>query len=162
MILQLFSVTRALAHHHIDKSAIDMYANGTKGRAMQYRRHLRKRGAAVVIRHGKLLLVKDRGRHRYSLPGGGVKKHERSYQAAARELYEETGLRAKKIKWIGSFEGAVSEHKAYLIEADGHVHLKRHGELKAYLWWDMKKPVPIYGHVMGILKMLNKETDHAR
>lgn len=117
------------------------------------KRHLRKRGVALVIRHGKVLLVRDKGRKHYSLPGGGVRHDERSYQAAARELYEETGLRAKKITWLGSFKGAVSEHKAYLIEADGHIHL-RGGELSSYMWWDMKSPVLIYAHVKGILNKL--------
>jgi len=117
---------------------------------------LRKRGTAVVIRHGNVLLVRDKGKHHYSLPGGGCHKGERSYQAAARELYEETGLRAKRIKrYIGSFKGAVSEHKAYEIEAEGHVHL-RGGELSAYMWWNMKVPVPVYAHVKAILGMLSK------
>jgi len=119
---------------------------------------LRKRGVAVVLRRGEVLLVKDRGKSKYSLPGGGVHDKERSYQAAARELYEETGLRAKKLTYIGSFNGAVSEHKAFLTEAEGHVNLKRHGELISYVWWDMKSDVPVYAHVKAILAMLNKST----
>jgi len=126
---------------------------------------LRKRGTAVVIRHGRVLLVKDKGAHRYSLPGGCCHKGERSYQAAARELYEETGLKAKKITWIGLFNGAVSKHRAFLIEAEGHVHLKGRGskggsELRTYTWWDMKSPLLIYGHVKVILNMLRKGTKH--
>ena len=120
------------------------------------KRHLRKRGVAVVIRHGKVLLVRDKGRKHYSLPGGGVKPHERSYQAAARELYEETRLRAKKTTWLGSFEGPVSEHKAYLIEAEGIVHLNRR-ELDGYKWWDMKSSIPIFGHVKVIISMLRRK-----
>jgi 8-oxo-dGTP diphosphatase len=119
-------------------------------------RHLRKRGVAVVLRQGKVLLVKDRGKNKYSLPGGGVHDNERSYQAAARELYEETGLRAKKLTYFGSFNGAVSEHKAFLTEAEGHVHLKQPDELISYLWWDMKSDVPVYAHVKAILAMLTK------
>ena len=104
---------------------------------------MRKRGTAVVIRHGNVLLVRDKGKHHYSLPGGGCHKGERS-------------LRAKRIKrYIGSFKGAVSEHKAYEIEAEGHVHL-RGGELSAYMWWNMKVPVPVYAHVKAILGMLSK------
>jgi len=122
------------------------------------RGHLRRRGVAVVLRQGKVLLVKDRGKSKYSLPGGGVHDKERSYQAAARELYEETGLRAKKLTYIGSSNGAVSEHKAFLTEAEGHVHLKQHGELISYLWWDMKSDVPVYAHVKAILARLNKNT----
>jgi 8-oxo-dGTP diphosphatase len=116
-------------------------------------KHLRKRGVAVVIRHSHVLLVKDRGKSHYSLPGGGVHTGERSFQAAARELHEETGLRAIKTTYLGSFNGAVSHHKAFLIEADGYVHLKSGGELEAYLWWDMKSHVPIYQHVKAILKL---------
>jgi 8-oxo-dGTP diphosphatase len=121
--------------------------------------NLRKRGVAVVIRHGRVLLVKDKGKSKYSLPGGGVHKWERSLQAASRELQEETGLKARKAEYIGSFSGAVSYHKAFLVEADGDVHLKNHhekggGELSAYLWWDMKSDIPVYAHVPAILKML--------
>jgi len=125
-------------------------------------KHLRKRGVAVVVRHGKMLLVKDKGRHHYSLPGGGCHKGERSYQAAARELYEETGLKARKVTWLGSFKSLVTEHKAFLIEAEGHAHLKGRGnrgggELSSYMWWDMKSPVPVYGHVRVILNMLHRK-----
>lgn len=123
-------------------------------------RSLRKRGVAVVIRHGRVLLVRDRGKRHFSLPGGGVHRGERTYQAAARELQEETGLRAKKTTYIGSFDGAASEHKAYLIEADGHVHMKHSGELVAYTWWDMKAHVPVYAHVKVILEMLKRGGHH--
>jgi len=119
-------------------------------------KHLRKRGVVVVIRHGKVLLVKDKGAHRWSLPGGGVRKDERSYQAAARELYEETGLRATKITWLGSFKSPVTNHRAYLIEAEGHVHLKKRGELRSYMWWDMRSPVDMFEHVKVILSYYRK------
>ena len=120
------------------------------------RRNLRKRGVAVVIRRGHVLLVRDKHRKHYSLPGGACHKGERSSQAAARELDEETGLKAKKTTWLGSFKGAVSEHRAYLVEADGHVHLNG-SELSSYIWWDMKSQVPIFGHVKAILSMMHRK-----
>jgi ADP-ribose pyrophosphatase YjhB (NUDIX family) len=47
---------------------------------------MRIRGTAVVFRNGKVLLVRDNGHHRFSLPGGGVKHNEPPLAAAIREL----------------------------------------------------------------------------
>jgi len=89
--------------------------------------------------------------------------HESSRQAAARELYEETGLRATNLTWLGAFKSPVTEHKAFLIEAEGHVHLKGRGnngggELGSYMWCDMKSSIPVHGHVKAILGMINRKT----
>jgi ADP-ribose pyrophosphatase YjhB (NUDIX family) len=130
-------------------------------------RQLRQRAVAVVLRKGKVLLVKDKTLQKYSLPGGGLHEGEILAQAASRELYEETRLKAIKCRYIGSFKGAVSHHKAFLIEAKGRVHLRnRHGEgggeLSAYAWWDMKSPLPVYQHVRVILGLLDKRRAEGR
>lgn len=119
----------------------------------------RRRGTVLLLgRDGKVLLVMDKGHHKWSLPGGGVESGERSSQAAARELYEETGLKAQKVTWLGSFKSPVTEHKAFLIEAEGHVHLKSKGnkgggELGSYMWWNMEDKIDAYGHVWGAIGM---------
>jgi len=114
---------------------------------------MRQRGTAIVIRHGKVLLVRDKGRHKFSLHGGGIHKGEPTVSAAARELYEELGLRVTSVKRLKKcdFKGSVSEHKVCLIEANGEPNLSGH-ELDKYIWWDMKKPIPVFGHVTVILK----------
>jgi len=114
---------------------------------------MRQRGAAVVIRDGKVLLVRDKGRHHFSLPGGGIKKGEPAVSAAARELYEELGLHVVNVKRLRGcdFKGSLSEHKVCLIEANGEPHLRGH-ELDKFIWWDMEEPVPVYAHVKNILK----------
>jgi 8-oxo-dGTP diphosphatase len=61
----------------------------------------RKRAAAVIIRDGRLLMVRQRGtgpsgRHDgqecWTLPGGGIQPGETPEQAVMREVAEETGL----------------------------------------------------------------------
>lgn len=114
---------------------------------------MRQRGVAVVIVNGKVLLVRDKGKRHYSLPGGAIKRGEPTTSAAARELYEELGLHPIQIirRRDCDFKGAVSNHRVCLIKADGTPHLKGH-ELDKFIWWDMKRPVPLYAHVRYIIK----------
>jgi len=118
---------------------------------------MRQRGTAVVIRNGRVLLVRDRGRHHFSLPGGAIKKGEPTVSAAARELYEELGLHAVKATRLRhcDFKGTVSIHKVCLIEASGESHLRGH-ELDKFIWWDMKEPIPVYAHVKNILRKIKE------
>lgn len=117
---------------------------------------LRRRATAVVIIDGKVLLVRDKGTNRFSLPGGGIKKGEPSTSAAARELYEELGLRATVIRRLRDcdFQGSVNAHCVCLIEAEGDVHFRGH-ELDEFIWWDMRKPISIHPHVLEILSRVS-------
>jgi ADP-ribose pyrophosphatase YjhB (NUDIX family) len=55
---------------------------------------MRSRAAAIIIREGKMLLMRRHkpGRDYYILPGGGVKLDESFSDACVREVKEETGL----------------------------------------------------------------------
>ena len=118
---------------------------------------MRQRGTAVVIRDGKVLLVRDKGEHRFSLPGGAINKNEPTVSAAAREVYEELGLHVTMVKRLRKydFKGSLSEHKVCLIETSGEPRLRGH-ELDKFIWWDMKEPIPVYAHVKNILKKIQK------
>ena len=113
---------------------------------------LRRRATAVVIRDGKVLLVKDRGQSHFSLPGGGVKKRETVLTAASRELYEELGLVTIKIVRSPEydFEGSINQHHVCLVEATGEPVL-RQVAVNGYMWWDMEESVLVLPHVVQIL-----------
>ncbi|HLI14837.1 MAG TPA: NUDIX domain-containing protein [Acidimicrobiales bacterium] len=69
---------------------------------------------AVLVEGEALLLVRRRnppGRGRWSLPGGRVEAGETPAQAAARELYEETGIDAA----IGDLLGTAVLAGRYLV-----------------------------------------------
>ncbi len=106
----------------------------------------------LIIRDGKVLLVKDKGRHDYSLPGGGFKPNESTSQAAIREIGEELSLRvisATRLRRC-DFHGGRAYHKVCLIAVEGTPRINRR-ELDGHIWWDMEQPVRVQGHVRRIL-----------
>ncbi len=112
----------------------------------------RLRASVILMRNGRVLLVRDRGRPTYALPGGGIEKDELPIVAAARELYEETSLEADTIRFLFVFEGKYNNHHLYEVEAGGDVVVQ--GEVNGFTWWDMRDDTPVYPHVRGILERL--------
>ena len=64
-------------------------------------------GASVIVedKQGRVLLQKRTDNHCWGYPGGSTELDERVEDAAARELYEETGLTARKLTLFGVFSG---------------------------------------------------------
>lgn len=117
---------------------------------------MRKRVTAVVIRDGKVLLVRDKGLVAFSLPGGAVKRGEAIVSAAARELREELGLNSIRVTRLRGcdYKGSVNNHKVCRVQAEGEPHPRR--EVDKFIWWDIKEPITIavYAHVNSILKKI--------
>ncbi len=53
---------------------------------------LRPAAYAIVVRQGKILLLKMKSTGKYHLPGGGIEASERIEETLKRELQEETGI----------------------------------------------------------------------
>ena len=69
----------------------------------------RRRAAAVIVRDGCVLMVRERsagpagprdGQEYWTLPGGGIEAGETAEEAVRREVAEETGLRALEIRYL--------------------------------------------------------------
>lgn len=69
---------------------------------------------SVILKKGKVLMVKNRKYDNWTLPGGGVEKEETLEQAAQREVWEETGLTVK----IGSL---LTVNEAFRQTENNHV-----------------------------------------
>lgn len=113
-----------------------------------------RRNRATVVAIGRdnrvLLVMERRGRDRFSLPGGSVERGESSIAAAARELYEETGLNASKIEWRLEHKSRYNRHQVFLAVPRGQVRL-RDGELKEYIWWDGRESIRFRESAVDIL-----------
>ena len=116
----------------------------------------RNRATAIVTRGEKILLVRDRGRTTYALPGGGVEDGEPPDSAVARELLEETKLRAVSVTHLFTFGGKHNDHEVFRVEATGDVGISE--EVEGYTWWDGNEETPVFPHVRGILDRWRRST----
>jgi ADP-ribose pyrophosphatase YjhB (NUDIX family) len=81
---------------------------------------------AIVIRDNKVLMIERKNfPEGWALPGGFVDYGESAEAAVARELYEETGLRARSLTLLGVYSAPGRDPRfhtltvVYVVEADG-------------------------------------------
>jgi ADP-ribose pyrophosphatase YjhB (NUDIX family) len=74
---------------------------------------------AVIVREGKILLIKRSDNGLWAVPGGLVEVGETLAEAAQRELWEETGIRGQVTRLLGIFDSRLwqSKTKAHLYHA---------------------------------------------
>jgi 8-oxo-dGTP diphosphatase len=104
---------------------------------------------AVVWCGRHLLLVFDRFRRRWELPGGRIGPGETPLQAAVRELHEESGLRLPTLALAGyaRFRLADPPRDEYAAVYTAHVTIRHQDftpnqEIGAIRWWDTAGPPP--------------------
>ena len=113
------------------------------------------RATGVVVRDGKVLLVRERRNKDFSLPGGRIHAGEASSTAVTREIYEEVGLSVKSLVFAGSHEGRFVTHQVYVLDTTGEVRLRRR-EIERYAWWDGTGDLPVQDHVKAIIELCAK------
>jgi ADP-ribose pyrophosphatase YjhB (NUDIX family) len=71
---------------------------------------------ALVVQEEQVLLIRHRsGAKPWSLPGGGVERHERMAEAARREVYEEAGLPVHADYLLGVYDAFRGELVNYIM-----------------------------------------------
>ncbi|GAA2400564.1 NUDIX hydrolase [Actinomadura vinacea] len=103
---------------------------------------------AAVWDGPRLLLVFNRFRRCWELPGGLIDPGETPYQAAVRELSEETGLDLPALALVGyaRFQLVAQQRPeygaVYLGEARPHDGFVPNDEISAICWWHPASPPP--------------------
>ncbi len=104
----------------------------------------------VLLIDGNVLLIKEKGANRYSLPGGGIERDESFMEAAVRELREETKLIAVKTEYLFDHEGTTQYHKVIWALVRGSVRIQRK-ELAEHKWWNTTDNVSMIDSATVIL-----------
>lgn len=123
----------------------------------------RRKGVAIVETKKGILLVAGRSKI-FMLPGGGANRGESREKAAIRELFEETGLKTKSIKYLSSYVGPkwhthsgrlVRNHcKIFSVKAEGIA--KPHHEIKYIGFWKPGCKIKILERTRGIMEKYMK------
>ena len=113
----------------------------------------------VIVESSKGILIVAGRRKKFTLPGGGAEKFESRKKAAIRELYEETNLRVKKIKYLFRHLGDVhlkrgretrNNSKVFLATAYGNLRPKN--EIKYIDFWKAGCKLDVAESTEGIIK----------
>ncbi len=124
---------------------------------LDYERYgMRDRATAIVRRDGLLLLVQERGFRHFSLPGGGLQRGESPEEAVARELEEETGLRAVSLTPLPQCRTSdiYNTYHVFEVLAEGALRVDP-VELSGARWWDGREVITLFGYVHDILAQLH-------
>jgi ADP-ribose pyrophosphatase YjhB (NUDIX family)/predicted GNAT family acetyltransferase len=109
--------------------------------------------ASVAVRNGhKILMGARRDNERWTLPGGHLNAGEEKEEGAARELFEESGIKAdpKDLKYLGSedvttFTGKKKRIHSYSYEHQGEIPTVENDpdkEVHQWHWIDAKDGLP--------------------
>ena len=121
----------------------------------------RQRATAIVERDGRVLLVRDKWRPAFMLPGGGIDEGESPEVAIERELREETTLTAIAVQYLFTHDGKYNHHHVFSVQADGDVDIAHDPMVVEFAWWDGGPDVPVHPHVNAILDRMKRISDAA-
>jgi len=92
------AVNLGFFYHHADENGLQLVKKVNSGAFVPgYATHYIGVGGVLIDAQNNILVIQERyhTRRHYKLPGGALDPGEHIYQAAVREIFEETGIRSK-------------------------------------------------------------------
>ncbi|WP_322095419.1 NUDIX hydrolase [Paraburkholderia bannensis] len=99
---------------------------------------MKERATIVCWQHDRILLV-ERGRSRWSLPGGTISRDESPVEAARRELAEETTLDGCELGYLFQFGGLNKCHHVFFSVLPDDARPTPNNEIQRCRWFSPRK-----------------------
>ncbi|MFT4063824.1 NUDIX hydrolase [Paraburkholderia sp.] len=99
---------------------------------------MKDRATIVCWQRGRILLV-ERGRSRWSLPGGTIRRDESPADAARRELSEETTLTLDELGYLFQFGGLNKRHHVFFTILPDDARPEPANEILRCRWFRLRK-----------------------
>lgn len=95
---------------------------------------MKDRATVLCRRRDKILLVTRRW-SRWALPGGTIRRTESPYDAARRELAEETNVAVDALTYLFQFRGLGKQHHIFLVDLPEHFAPAPQNEIAGCEWF---------------------------
>lgn len=99
---------------------------------------MKERATVVCWKRERILLV-ERGRTRWSLPGGTIRRGESPVDAARRELIEETTLEGPEFGYLFRFGGLNKRHHVFFLTLPEDARPEPANEILRCRWFRPRK-----------------------
>ncbi|WP_186101622.1 NUDIX hydrolase [Burkholderia gladioli] len=100
---------------------------------------LPRQRATVVCRRGGRVLLVTRDGSRWALPGGSLEPGESAFEAACRELREETRLAGLPLAYAMQFGGLRKLHHVFLVDLPPDAHPRPGAEIGRCRWFSPRQ-----------------------
>lgn len=136
----------------------------------------KKRAACVCVKNENeaevLLISSSRNSNYWIVPGGGIEDNENAEDAAAREVYEEAGVKGRLGRFLGVFESVNRKHRTsvYILIVDKEFEdWEEHLVLGRKRKWfnlnearqELEKHKPVQGTYLSYLKGYGSDINNA-
>lgn len=115
--------------------------------------------SAIIKKNNKFLAVKLSYYDGYALPGGHVEEGESMEDALKREVFEETGLKIKSLKYFRSYPTSFAKYPSlcasFIVDASGNLRESEEGRLSWVSSSELMKNLFYKDNQMAIKDYLN-------